>query len=108
MKPIVNPHRLVPLGVAALALLFPSDSLLADFNVALLHSFPSNGSEGLTLSGLATDGINLYGQSQRGGASSNGTIYSMHPDGTAFTVLHSFSGPFSSNLAGQPRLTLSS
>jgi len=32
----------------------------------------------------------LYGTTELGGSSDNGTVFKLNPDGTSFTVLHSF------------------
>ena len=39
------------------------------------------------------DGV-LYGTAWEGGTNGNGTVFSIHTDGTAFTVLHTFSAPY--------------
>ena len=56
------------------------------------------------------DGI-LYGTAWQGGTNGNGTVFSIHTDGTAFTVLHTFAAPYvgegGTNLdGGQPHCTL--
>ncbi len=58
-------------------------------------------------------GNTLYGTTQSGGSSSNGTVFAVNTDGSGFTVLHAFtatSGPDSTNSDGAnpaPGLTLS-
>jgi uncharacterized repeat protein (TIGR03803 family) len=59
---------------------------------ATLHVF--NGADGATLAGalvLASDGF-LYGVTQEGGTSNNGTVFRIRPDGTGFESVHSFNG----------------
>lgn len=69
-----------------------------------LHAFPATtpsdtgpatNAEGAIPVGGLTDGGDgfLYGVARAGGASGYGTLYSIAPDGSAFTVLHSFDGP---------------
>jgi uncharacterized repeat protein (TIGR03803 family) len=88
---------------------------------ALLHTFTQ--SSGFTGNGTNSDGIHpgalilsrdtLYGTTVFGGSSSNGTVFSIHADGTGFTVLHTFSaraGPNATNSDGawpSPYLLLS-
>ena len=42
--------------------------------------------------GLVLISNTLYGTTERGGASGSGSVFALHPDGTDFTNLHSFSG----------------
>jgi uncharacterized repeat protein (TIGR03803 family) len=66
-------------------------------NFRVLHRFSALD----PISGTNTDGANpsarltlagttLFGTSSAGGADGNGTVFSIHTDGTGFTVLHSF------------------
>lgn len=70
-----------------------------------LHSFsatssspPYTNSDGAgPKRGLLLSGNTLYGTANAGGRWGNGTVFSLKPDGTGFTTLHSFaatSGPF--------------
>src|SRR5665213_1885419 len=43
-----------------------------------------------TFGGLLLSGSTLYGTTQEGGSSGNGTVFSVNADGTGFTTLHSF------------------
>jgi uncharacterized repeat protein (TIGR03803 family) len=58
----------------------------------ILHSFLDGATDGETPSGLLKVGNLLYGTSFSGGRYDKGTVFSMSPDGTNFTVLHSFKG----------------
>ncbi len=63
-------------------------------NFAVLHSFTTNGNGGIfPRSSLcrASDGV-LYGTTEQGGASGFGTVFKINPNGTGYSVLHSFSG----------------
>jgi uncharacterized repeat protein (TIGR03803 family) len=40
--------------------------------------------------GMILSGNILYGTAQVGGSSGNGTVFKLHADGTAFTILHTF------------------
>jgi uncharacterized repeat protein (TIGR03803 family) len=59
----------------------------------VLHSFAGGPSDGADArAGLIVDGAgNLYGTTLRGGASDNGVVFKLAPDGTE-TVLYSFAG----------------
>lgn len=70
----------------------------SDGAIIILHSF--DGSDGATAKGsLTLDGNTLYGRTAIGGASNNGTIFSLSTDGSNFKVLHSFSA-VADNLEG--------
>jgi len=66
-------------------------------NFTILHSFdnadPANGSYPVGNSVIEVGGV-LYGMTGVGGASIDrkGTIYKINPDGTGFSLLHSFNG----------------
>ncbi|MGH9206790.1 MAG: choice-of-anchor tandem repeat GloVer-containing protein, partial [Acidimicrobiales bacterium] len=59
----------------------------------VLHSFAGGASDGsLPAAGLIADSSgNLYGTTSEGGASNNGVVFKLSPDGTE-TVLHTFAG----------------
>lgn len=61
----------------------------------VLRSFQSQATDGGTpLGSLTQFGGNLYGMTEAGGTMSGGTIFRIAPDGTGFTVVHSFAaGP---------------
>jgi uncharacterized repeat protein (TIGR03803 family) len=79
-------------------------------NFAVLYSFcsqPDCGDGTLPQAGLFRDSSgNLYGTTANGGASGNGVVFKLAPDGTNFTVLHSFDGgsggahPYAGLIAG--------
>jgi len=59
-----------------------------------LHAMAANGGDGgVQNARLAqdADGV-LYGVSTQGGSTGLGTVFSLRPDGSAFTVLHRFAG----------------
>ncbi len=59
----------------------------------LVHTFTGGASDGQDPgAGLTFAGGTLFGTTEDGGASSNGTVFSMNTDGTAFQLLHSFAG----------------
>ena len=60
----------------------------------ILHNFGGGSSDGANPDAALFQGSNgtLYGTTQAGGPSNVGTVFSMDPDGSGFTVLHSFSG----------------
>ncbi len=59
----------------------------------VLHAFTGDPSDGYQALGslVAFDGV-LYGMTAAGGATNAGTIFSINPDGSAFTLIHSFAG----------------
>src|ERR1700722_960551 len=75
----------------ALAALVPIGSAHAS-SFTVLYAF-TGGSDGANpLAGLIADGAgNLYGTTYAGGATQNGTVFTLTPDGTE-SVLHSFGG----------------
>jgi len=59
----------------------------------LLHSFAGGAEDGYDPYGsLIVSGGVLYGMTCYGGASDNGTIFKINPDGSGFSLLHSFAG----------------
>ncbi len=67
--------------------------LAPDGTETILHAFAGGSSDGATpYAGLVMDGAgNLYGTTYAGGASDNGIVFEIAPDGTE-TILHSFAG----------------
>ena len=53
---------------------------------------------------LFLTGTTLYGNTSSGGASNDGVIFSVHTDGSSFTLLHQFSGPDGLYPTGTPQL----
>ncbi len=60
-------------------------------SLSLLHSFAGDNDGANPYDGLiqGTDG-RLYGTASAGGLNDNGTVFAVNPDGTGFTLLHSF------------------
>ncbi len=59
----------------------------------LLHSFAGGTSDGASpVGGLAVSGSTLYGTTERGGSSGDGTVFSVSTSGSGYGLLHSFSG----------------
>ncbi|MFO1433737.1 MAG: choice-of-anchor tandem repeat GloVer-containing protein [Candidatus Competibacteraceae bacterium] len=57
----------------------------------VLHAFDSGSGGGLPYAGLIQDSAgNLYGTTAQGGITGAGTVYRLAPDGSSFTVLHTF------------------
>jgi uncharacterized repeat protein (TIGR03803 family) len=57
-----------------------------------IYSFTGASDGANPYAGLVLSGNTLYGTAYGGGASSNGTVFSVNTDGTGFTTLHSFTG----------------
>jgi uncharacterized repeat protein (TIGR03803 family) len=57
-----------------------------------LHSFSSTNDGGAPFAGLVLSSNRLFGTALQGGTSGQGTLFALNSDGTAFTVLHAFSG----------------
>jgi uncharacterized repeat protein (TIGR03803 family) len=55
-----------------------------------LHSFTNSSDGGVPFAGLVLVNGALYGTTSQGGDFGGGTIFSIKPDGTSFTPLHSF------------------
>jgi uncharacterized repeat protein (TIGR03803 family) len=70
----------------------PSQILLnAAVKETVLHSFAGGAKDGSTpISSLIKLGSLFYGTTGGGGENDKGTVFSISPDGTGFTVLHSF------------------
>ncbi len=79
--------KVVCMLVASMVLGLVPSGALADVNV--LHTF----SAGEHPAGLLTQSDSvLYGSTAKGGDNSKGTVFKINTDGTAFSVLHSFTG----------------
>ncbi len=55
---------------------------------ALINSTNSDGAN--PQAGLFLSGDQLFGTTENGGTNGNGTVFAVNPDGTGFTVLHTF------------------
>jgi uncharacterized repeat protein (TIGR03803 family) len=63
----------------------------------VLHVFEGNGADGcIPVTSLVWSGQVAYGTTRGCGAHGQGTIYSIHSDGSRYEILHSFNGDFSS------------
>jgi len=78
-------------GSENLGTIFKVDSDGSGFTV--LHSFTGGSSDGSTPRGylVLANGL-LYGMTQHGGSSDQGVVFTVNPDGTGLTILHSFAG----------------
>jgi len=59
---------------------------------AILHSFGPAANEGAPYAGVTLASQALVGTTANGGASSNGTVFALAPDGSGFATLRMFSG----------------
>lgn len=65
----------------------------------VIHFFGSVPSDGSSPgAGLAVVGSNLYGTTPTGGASGNGTVFEISPDGSSYNILYNFN----SSIVGNP------
>jgi uncharacterized repeat protein (TIGR03803 family) len=64
----------------------------AQFN--LLHGFAGAPADGAKpqFGSLATDGTALYGFTANGGSADKGVLYKINPDGSGYSIVHSFTG----------------
>jgi uncharacterized repeat protein (TIGR03803 family) len=94
-------------GAAGLGTIFKTNADGTGY--AVLHSFaggPADGQQPLYTT-LVAAGSTLYGMTFGGGTASFGTVFKMNTDGTAFAVLHSFTGGSSDGEIPYGSLTLS-
>jgi len=61
---------------------------------------PDTNSDGIYPNGLVVSGNTLYGTTERGGLSGNGTLFAVNTDGTSFTNLHEFTPTIADLKAG--------
>ncbi|TAL00501.1 MAG: hypothetical protein EPO07_09580 [Verrucomicrobia bacterium] len=70
-------------------------------------NFGTNSDGAHPFAGLVLSGNTLYGTAQMGGATQNGTVFSLSTNGTGFTTLHNFStGPGSNSDGANPQAEL--
>jgi ELWxxDGT repeat protein/uncharacterized repeat protein (TIGR03803 family) len=73
----------------------------------LIHPFAGGPGDGATpLGSLTLGGALLYGMTQAGGVNDQGTLFKTRPDGSDFTILHSFAGNTSDGASVIDGLTL--
>lgn len=90
MKNYVTNLFLPPALAAGLGWL-PVGRLAAQTLTTLVNFAPSRGAHA-PFGALVLSGTTLYGTTQAGGDSFDGTIFAVHTDGTGYAVLHSFAG----------------
>lgn len=98
---------LAPLAVLAVfgGLAQPAESGPSSAPYAVLHHFQSG--PGAARFALVADGDgNVFGTTEKGGASDGGTIFKMKTDGTGFQVLHEFRGGATDGKMPQAALTI--
>jgi uncharacterized repeat protein (TIGR03803 family) len=75
--------------------------------VVVLHSFTGGATDGQNPDGALTQfGSTFYSMTSAGGVFGDGTVFNINADGTAFALLHSFSGGLSDgrNPTGSPAI----
>ena len=70
--------------------LFSGSAARAQFT--LLHSFSGSDGANPYYGAPAISGSTLYGETDYGGSTGKGVVYSMNTDGTGYTILHTFTG----------------
>ena len=70
--------------------LFSASAARAQFT--LLHSFSGSDGANPYYGAPAISGSTLYGETDYGGSTGKGVVYSMNTDGTGYTILHTFTG----------------
>ena len=65
---------------------------LTSGSLSTLHPFTGTNNDGYAPAGLMLSGPTLYGVTQQGGSSGNGTLFSVSTGGYSFQTLHSFTG----------------
>ena len=73
----------------------------------VLHQFTGGANDGkYSVGSLTLVGSKIYGMTESGGGTDNGTIFSMNTDGTEFGLLHSFTGGATGGQQPESSLTL--
>ncbi len=83
---------LLPALAAGLGLILAGQASAQSFTT--LYSFTDGSDGGFPGTGLVLSGNTLYGTTRNGGSPQWGTVFAANTDGTGFTTLYSFSGPF--------------
>src|SRR5258708_12010564 len=100
-----NTHRLLlPVLTVALGLVMTSQVTAQTFTN--LYGFTGGNDGGAPYAGLILSGNTLYGTTTAGGSSSNGTVFAVNTDPSAFTNLYPFTAR-NNRCPPTARLTLS-
>ncbi len=100
-QPAPAMSKLFPFLFAVFIALSSPETRAAQYN--LVHPFagaPNDGANPQDGSSLTTSGSMLFGVTSAGGANDNGALFSINPDSTGFTLLHSFNGSYFANPGG--------
>jgi uncharacterized repeat protein (TIGR03803 family) len=92
--------RLLVLGLSGLAITagMKAQTFTNLYNFTPSYSSPNTNSDGSNpQAGLILSGNTLYGTTYDGGSSGNGIVFKVNTDGTGFTNLYSFSGPYANH-----------
>jgi uncharacterized repeat protein (TIGR03803 family) len=89
-KPLISKLFLLPALMAALGWMPAIQATAQTYTV--VHSFPTDGSDGTSPNGMVLSGTTLYGTAASGGTYSYGTVFTVQTDGTSFAVLFNFNG----------------
>lgn len=73
----------------------------------LLHNFGNNATDGgIPAGSLTLSGGKFYGMTKNGGSDTTGTIFSLNLDGSAYSVLHHFTGSAADGKSPYGQLTI--
>src|ERR1039457_1215265 len=88
MKAHIKKLFLLPALIAGLGLILTGRVSAQNFKN--LHSFTNSPDGANPVAGLILSGNTLYGTTQHGASSGNGTVFAVNTDGTGFTNLYGF------------------
>src|ERR1039458_4781199 len=88
MKTSIKNLFLLPALIAGLGLLLAGRVTAQTFTT--LHSFTNSPDGANPVAGLILSGNTLYGTTEHGASSGNGTVFAVNTDGTGFTNLYRF------------------